>query len=106
MNSVEAGEPRGGPAVEALGLVAPRQPPWRVVLDDDLVDLRALAAPMAVHALAAADALALEHLAAVGEREPLGQAGGVVEQRPDVVRSGRDRAGSGDGDHDRYRFRT
>jgi hypothetical protein len=32
-------EARRGLAVEALGLVAPGEPPRRIVLDDDLIDL-------------------------------------------------------------------
>jgi hypothetical protein len=96
------GESRRGLAVEALGLVAPGQAPRRVVLDDDLVDLRALAAPVAVHALPAADAGALEDLAAVGEGEPLPQPAWLVEQRPDRLRFGRDGPRGDDVDHGRY----
>ena len=93
-------EARRGPAVQALGLVAPGQAARRLVLDDDLVDLRALAAPVAVHALAPPDARALDDLAAVGEREPLPQPAGLVEQRPDRLRLGRDGPRGGDVDHE------
>jgi hypothetical protein len=41
---------------------------------------------VAVHALAPADARALDHLAAVGEREPLSQPARIVEHRPDRLR--------------------
>src|SRR4051794_22020510 len=44
-------------AVEALGFVAPCEPARRIMLDDDLVDLRPLATPVAVHALAPPDAV-------------------------------------------------
>jgi hypothetical protein len=59
---------------------------------------------VAVHALAAPDALALQDLSPVGEGEPLVQARGVVEQRPDRLGAGRDRALRGDVDHERYRL--
>jgi hypothetical protein len=54
---------------------------------------------VAVHALAPADAGALDDLAPVGEREPLAQPAGLLEQRPDRLRVGRDGPRRGDVDH-------
>jgi hypothetical protein len=100
------GEARRRLAVETLGLVAPGQSPRRLVLDDHLVDLRALAPPVTVHALAPAHAGAIQDLAAIGEREPLPQPAGLVEQRPDRLRVGRDRALGDDVDHGPYYLST
>src|ERR1700686_1190577 len=69
-------------AVQPLRLVAPGEAGRRIVGNNLLVDLGALASPVPIKALPASQAGTFDQLHTICEGEPLRHSGGIVHQRP------------------------